>query len=539
MKKITYTIGFAFTLLTASNAVAQQGFGTNRPDKSAAVDIVSPNKGLLIPRVNLEALNLAGPITNPSNSLLVYNMTKTGGLTEGFYYWSKPDAQTAGKWVPIISALNQSKTTVTQDGHNLSVVDTPTTNADGSVTTDYKVKIIPAANDKQFLATKLVGTELQTVWVSYNDIITENELSSVVNTLKSKVNGVESNGVDIINTNELSVETGTTILKSSVNGKEDTQDLKPAIQSGQIKYEVTAGTGVTIDTAGSTDDLKKFKVNADTGAIELDGDVTGVVNNNKVEKIQNIPVSATVPATGQVLKEVSGVWTPSTLTPGDITEGKKLSSADLDISAVNNAALLEDLTVNIKDDAVTKEKINADVAGAGLGQNADGSLEIKAQNGVRVDTDFLKLGGALTEKTVIETDTANTLSITGLETYTGANKTILVLDANNVLQKSSLSTSNAVVTKAADYTALSDDETILVDAGTAEVTITLPAASVESGKRYYIKKVDNNQNNYVNVKSVSMIDGLSTGSDQLYSSLPQQAWLIQSDGTSWNVVGRN
>lgn len=500
MKKITYTISFAFAVLASSNAITQQGFGTNRPDKSSAIEIKSPNKGLLIPRVTLTSLTDVSTIVNPANSLLVYNTTVNAALNEGFYYYSTA----LSKWVAFTDESNQDKVTVTQDGQNLSVVGTPTTNANGSTTTDYKVKIVPAATDKQFLATTMVGTELQTTWVSYDDIMEatngltkvgntiklggtltedttlvtaghkvmvqgltqvtdmtdqvvavghyqtgevkvatpkqivdkgiDNNLSSSVNTMTSTVNGDVATA-SIINSNDLSIDVGSTVLKSSVNGVEDTQDLKDAIQTGQIKYEVTPGTGITIDTTGSTADLKTFKVAADLTNITLNGDVTGAANNNTVTKIQNVAVSATAPTAGQVLKATATGWAPATLTVDDITAGKTLSSTDLDVTSPTNKALLEDVTINIKDDAVTAAKLNTDTAGAGLVQNATGALDVNAKNGLNVGTDdFVKLGGALTEATTITTDATNTLALAGLQDFTAADKTVLVIDVENLVK---------------------------------------------------------------------------------------------------------
>ncbi len=58
------------------------------PDPSAMLDVVSPNKGLLIPRVILTGINDNTTIPNPATSLLVYNTSPSmvgGGV--GFWYW--------------------------------------------------------------------------------------------------------------------------------------------------------------------------------------------------------------------------------------------------------------------------------------------------------------------------------------------------------------------------------------------------------------------------------------------------------------------
>lgn len=92
MKK-TY-IGFAglslLLLLGTQTVHAQQGFGTDKPHRSAAVDIQSSKRGLLIPRVNLTSIKDAVTITKPAQSLMVYNQATTTGeglVTPGYYYW--------------------------------------------------------------------------------------------------------------------------------------------------------------------------------------------------------------------------------------------------------------------------------------------------------------------------------------------------------------------------------------------------------------------------------------------------------------------
>jgi trimeric autotransporter adhesin len=69
MKKGLLLLQILFML--ACGAFSQGvGIGTNAPDASAALDITATNKGLLIPRMNLNAINA---IVNPARGLLVYD----------------------------------------------------------------------------------------------------------------------------------------------------------------------------------------------------------------------------------------------------------------------------------------------------------------------------------------------------------------------------------------------------------------------------------------------------------------------------------
>jgi len=65
------------------------GVGTSSPDLSAILDIVSADKGMLIPRVELTGLTDNTTITHGNKiSLLVYNTRYSSDLTPGFYYWN-------------------------------------------------------------------------------------------------------------------------------------------------------------------------------------------------------------------------------------------------------------------------------------------------------------------------------------------------------------------------------------------------------------------------------------------------------------------
>lgn len=104
MKRIQKNIiAVGVVLLSAVSAIAQEGIGTNTPDKSAALEVSSSKRGLLIPRVNLKGTDDVTTIASPANSLLVYNLTARGAATDsnrvevGYYYWSQP----SNKWVKL------------------------------------------------------------------------------------------------------------------------------------------------------------------------------------------------------------------------------------------------------------------------------------------------------------------------------------------------------------------------------------------------------------------------------------------------------
>jgi hypothetical protein len=94
-----------YSLLIVSTARAQQvGVGTAQPDPSAALDISSSNKGLLIPRVDLAANN----ITTPATGLMVFNTNSNYSGGTGLFInlgtgaapqWTQLVANTSGNFI--------------------------------------------------------------------------------------------------------------------------------------------------------------------------------------------------------------------------------------------------------------------------------------------------------------------------------------------------------------------------------------------------------------------------------------------------------
>lgn len=87
-------------LVCGHAAMAQVGIQTDTPDPSAALEVYSENKGLLIPRIVLTAdLSDPSPVDLPATGLIVFNIGNN--QEQGFYYWTgsvwkmlKPDKET-------------------------------------------------------------------------------------------------------------------------------------------------------------------------------------------------------------------------------------------------------------------------------------------------------------------------------------------------------------------------------------------------------------------------------------------------------------
>jgi hypothetical protein len=87
-------------LFISFNLFSQVGIGTANPNPSAALDIVSSNSGLLIPRIALSSTTDVSTIPSPATSLLVYNTATVSNVTPGFYFFEGTWKPMAGSGVP-------------------------------------------------------------------------------------------------------------------------------------------------------------------------------------------------------------------------------------------------------------------------------------------------------------------------------------------------------------------------------------------------------------------------------------------------------
>ncbi|MDM1499696.1 hypothetical protein [Myroides odoratimimus] len=349
MKKLILSATVAFTVLTTSNIYAQQGFGTNTPDRSSAVDIVSGKRGLLIPRLNIEDLDKASPVTNPANALMVFNKGEKG-TAAGFYYWDanfEHTDKTKGRWVRFVSSNSGSAVTVSA-GDNVTVKDTKIGHD-----TNYEVSVKGGTAPNQVLVTKKDGDNYITEWVNPEEFIIG-------------VNGVTAEKVG----DEVHVGLGGDLSKPT---KIKTTEKNTLAISGLDKLDGTAGkefdaTSQNIVIMGTDGILKVVTPKALIDDAIDNGDIDGKALTSKGNSIQ---IDGTAAATA-LLKEVN-IEVKGGTTAGQVLVTKEVKDAEgkvtyvtewVDASALGNTVksgqgitVKDDNTVNlggkIKNDGTT------------------------------------------------------------------------------------------------------------------------------------------------------------------------------------------
>ncbi|WP_158211061.1 hypothetical protein [Myroides phaeus] len=424
MKKLILSASVAFSVLATTNVSAQQGFGTNAPHKSSAVDIVSSKRGLLIPRIDIADLDKAAPVSDPADALMVYN--KGTQTAPGFYYWEK------NRWVRFV-ASNTEKTVTVTAGTNVNVdVDSSKPN-----TTDYKVSVKGGDKDGKVLVTKIDGSNSTTVWIDpkefvFNAVSATNGLT-VINDKEGnsqfELGGALTKDLTTIGTGNgknLAI-IGLTDVSDKFDGKEQKivvmgadGILKITSPKSLIEESIAKGNLVakTLTTDGKIvigDDKKSELPNSvlvETKLSIKEGSITTTeIANDAItsEKIKDGEVKTSDLAGGAVTAEKLGAKTEDqgkvpvvqvdgtvvyknifeegvnaktlkgsgiTVTAGD-TEGTGLSVA---------SSLLKDVTLGIANDAITSEKIK------------DGEVKTSDLGGGAVTTEKISDGAVTADK---------------------------------------------------------------------------------------------------------------------------------------------
>ena len=100
------------------------------------------------------------------------------------------------------------------------------------------------------------------------------------------------------------------------------------------------------------------------------------------------------------------------------------------------------------------------------------------------------------------------------------------------------SISSGIITKTANYTLGTSDYTVLCNNTSGSISMTLPTASGATGRIYVIKKISPLASNSVVIQRNGSTSDLIDGSSSITITTQYSAYMIQSDGTNWNVISK-
>ncbi len=175
--------------------------------------------------------------------------------------------------------------------------------------------------------------------------------------------------------------------------------------------------------------------------------------------------------------------------------------------------------------------------GADFNVSATASNQLNIGNWIYGNNGQIGIGKAIPTNTLeVQSAAANTSGLTFTNLNNASPVTAVAaplgVDATGKVVTIAASTSAAIRTEVANYTALLTDETILVDASTGSKVITLPAASAANkGKKYNVKKIAGSASNTVNVISLGGNIDDNVAATGVTGHLIYQGWTFQSEKT--------
>ena len=322
MKKKITTLAFFIAIW---GAYSQTGIGTRVPNVSSELDVVSNDKGILIPRVALTSTQDIKTITGNDgngyeNSLLVFNTLTQNDMTPGYYYWYQD------KWMRILDqeALEHYFTTyggnINYDGNSFTYIDENgqmvsldmTTIIQGNETVTTLVK--DPLNNGKYTYTNEAGAaviiDVQTDVVNnFEEIINKTEVQEL---LTQVVNNVGGN----------MTYDGTGFTYTDENGASQAIDLTALIQAGEtltvLGVDTVTGSLTYTDEKGDTTNL----------------DVQALVGKEDLTLSEELEFYASTDGVGKLLAPAS-----IRIADGGVTTAK-LGSKAVDASKMNAEASL-------------------------------------------------------------------------------------------------------------------------------------------------------------------------------------------------------
>ena len=432
MVKKYFLLFYFIVVLVAVSTVATEaqtviGMGTEQPNPNAVLELVPEqgNQGFLAPRLTTaqrQASSFTGKLSRADHGLLVFD------INEGkFYYWfdgawregtsgrtGSPTSEISGTtWYTGTTApsgvdaaegdfyINESTGEVFKfDGNAFvsmgSIKGGPAANSpnlssvlqQGSSAGNRKITDLNSPTDDNDAVTKKYVDDRETAIKTYVDqeilTVPGGSVPSLEQVLIKDANSNDAGGKQIVGLGNPTADNhAATKFYVDNYGDADNQSLENVLTEGNTANNNYQIKGL-IDPTDPQDAATKNYVDTKSkvSAFALDGNNLTLTEGGVPHTVDVGPLKNGTPA---ALPEGNIFVGDNSSTPQAVTITGDISISPTGEVTINNAKITTDKIANA---AVTKEKINADVAGPGLAKdtNADG-LRVNTGNGLIVDSD--------------------------------------------------------------------------------------------------------------------------------------------------------
>jgi len=550
-------------LCSGGSLFAQYGFGTNAPNENAAVEISSPDKGVLLPRIGLTSSTLFLPGATAStthSSMLVYNTSTTTSTASGlrgagFYYWTTT-APGIGFWTRISTgpSLTDSATlddTLRWDGSNW--ISSSALQNDGTDVT---------ATGSLTVSGNVYGDTFTTVWTTtppsnyaVNDVVLH-EGRFYRNLNAATATSTTPSGTTALNAATWEpISSAPQILSfTDIGAGTATSTTATLTISEGNSLTLQASNGLEFNTAGTTNTLTLIATNEFTGTVSTSD--TGLLSETLNLTLANDTTGADVFDLSSFEEVKAGTGTPSTQT---FTPSATLGDLYIDTNSstiwtykgpgVNDWVIAETAVENIYTDDGTltaTRTINMDGNWLQFSQTSSSVLHIDpVTQRIYIGNNITFSGSAsytasLNGSTsdldlVVEGDIKAGRFILDENNEVGRNGEVLTKTATGIEWKPSGTVSIETITASAG---VSTNTTLLLIQPAANLTLTMPSANTNTFPEGYTLKIRRNQEYTATSSFTITIDASGTdasidGATTKFMNVGYQSMEVIATSSGW------
>src|SRR5699024_10386104 len=264
MKRILYTV---IVLLVFTNImVAQLGVGTEAPNSSSQLEVVSADRGILIPRIELESTTDQSTIRNGNvNSMMVFNTQTVHDVSPRYYYWY------VDKWYKLATTAGEIITTLIDNENGTYLY----TSEDGTQTLiDIPTSVVNDIINQGDVYTEIINL------IDTNETVTIIEDNGDGTYTYYNEDEVDANGdiigtgvtIDVVGDVVTNIQNEGDIYNEIINLIDDNETVTTLVANADGKYTYTSedGTVTVIDIPDSV--VENFETIVNDGPVTVNGE---------------------------------------------------------------------------------------------------------------------------------------------------------------------------------------------------------------------------------------------------------------------------